>query len=89
MLPSATLAFGVRFPNGIELGMGPNVQYLGVDKEDKAGLQTALTIAFGKTFSYGLVNLPVNLAFTTNPDGNRLSLVFGYALKKKTTRRIN
>lgn len=69
--------------------MGPNVQYLGVDKEDKAGLQTALTIAFGKTFSYGLVNLPVNLAFTTNPDGNRLSLVFGYALKKKTTRRIN
>lgn len=88
LLPSATLAFGVRFPGGIEMGMGPNLQFLGENKEGNADFQSALTIAFGKTFTYGLVNLPVNFALTTNPEGNRISLVFGYALKKKTVRHI-
>ncbi|KAA3615517.1 MAG: hypothetical protein DWQ05_14295 [Calditrichaeota bacterium] len=89
LLPSATLAFGVRFPNGVEMGMGPNIQFLGEDKKGVTQTQTALTIAFGKSFTYGLVNLPVNFAFTTNPEGNRLSLVFGYAIKKKTVKHIN
>ncbi len=89
LLPSTTLAFGVRFPGGVEFGMGPNVQFLGENQDGQAKFQSALTIAFGKTFTYGLVNLPVNFAFTTNPQGNRISLIFGYALKKKTVRHIN
>jgi len=74
IFPTATLAIGVRLPDGIEFGMGPNVLL-------SANPRTALTIAVGKSFNYGGVSIPINLALTTNPDGQRISLIFGYAIK--------
>lgn len=77
-IPSATLAMGVRFPNGIEFGLGPNV--LGVGGEDV--VKTALVIGVGKSFNYGGVSIPVNLVLATNPEGNRFSIIFGYAIAR-------
>lgn len=74
LIPSGTLAMGIRFPSGWEFGMGPNV--LLTDK----GAKTALVLAAGKSINYGGVSIPLNLVLATNPDGNRLSFVFGYAI---------
>ncbi len=74
-IPSASLLFGIRFPMGFEFGMGPNIIAGGKDV-----LNSALVIAIGKTFDYDGVSIPLNLAFVTSPLGNRLGLVFGYAI---------
>jgi len=73
-IPSTTLGIGVRFPSGIEVGVGPNL--LVTDE----GVKSALMIGIGQNFSYGSVNLPVNLVVVTSPRGTRVSLIFGYAI---------
>ena len=77
IIPSASLALGVRMPDGIEFGLGPNL-LIGGNK----GVNTALVVAVGKSFNYGGVSIPLDLVVATNPDGNRISLVFGYAIRK-------
>ncbi len=76
LIPSGTLAMGVRLPEGIEFGLGPNA--LVTDE----GVKTALVMSIGKSFSYGGVNIPVNFVYATNPEGNRFSIIFGYAIRK-------
>ena len=76
LIPSATLAMGIRFPDGFEFGMGPNLL---VTTESTS---TALVLAVGKTINYGGVSIPLNIVFATNPTGNRLSFIFGYAIAK-------
>jgi len=77
IVPSATLAMGVRLPNGIEFGMGPNMLFGGEDV-----VNSSLVLAVGKSFNYGGVSIPLNLAYATNPEGNRISVVFGYAINR-------
>jgi hypothetical protein len=76
-IPSATLAMGVRFPNGIEFGLGPNLLLVG---GENGAIKTALVLGLGKSFNYGGVSIPLNLVYATNPDGNRVSVIFGYAI---------
>ena len=76
ILPSATLGFGIRFPNGIEFGMGPNLM------ASTDNVASALMIAVGKSFSYGGVSIPLNFVYTTSPKGGRVSFIFGYAIDK-------
>lgn len=76
LIPSASLALGVRMPNGIEFGLGPNLLVGG-----SKGISTALVIAVGKSFNYGGVSIPLDLVYATNPDGSRISLIFGYAIR--------
>jgi len=76
IIPAATLAFGIRFPEGFEFGMGPNIVL--TDK----GFSPALVVAVGQSFQYGGVSIPLNLAVATNPEGLRVSLIFGYAIDK-------
>jgi hypothetical protein len=76
-IPSASLALGVRMPSGVEFGLGPNL-LVGGNK----GLNTALVVAVGKSFNYGGVSIPLDLVYATSPDGNRISVIFGYAIKK-------
>ena len=71
-----TLAMGVRFPNGIEFGMGPNL-LAGTDN-----IYSALVFAVGKSINYGGVSIPLNLVYATNPSGNRVSFIFGYAISR-------
>jgi hypothetical protein len=80
VLPSLTMAMGVRFPRGWEFGIGPNLMITGFDHSSE--LETSLVTAVGYSFRYSGVSLPVNLAFTTNPDGNRITLLFGYAIRR-------
>jgi len=79
VIPNLTLAMGVRFPAGYEFGLGPNVIVL--DGESK--VRSALVIALGRTFDYGGVSLPLNLVFATNPRGQRVSFILGYAVQRR------
>lgn len=76
-IPSASLALGIRFPEGYEFGLGPNLLLGGAKL-----VTSALVIAVGKTIDYGGVSIPLNLAIATNPDGNRYSFIVGYAIPK-------
>jgi hypothetical protein len=58
-------------------GMEPNLLVGGEDV-----IYSALVIAAGKSFNYSGVSIPINLVYTTNPVGNRFSIIFGYAIKK-------
>ncbi len=78
LIPSATLAMGVRLPEGIEFGLGPNA--LITDE----GVKSALVMTIGKSFTYGGVSIPLNLVYATNPEGNRFSIIFGYAIRKSS-----
>jgi hypothetical protein len=80
LIPSGTLALGIRFPEGYEFGMGPNLMIT------DEGISTALVLAVGKTINYGGVSIPLNLVFATNPHGNRFSFIFGYAIAKASNK---
>ena len=83
LIPSASLVMGIRFPNGIEFGLGPNVLVSG---DEKKPMYTALVVAVGKSFNFGGVSIPLNLVCVTSPEGNRFSLIFGYAITKSVSR---
>ncbi len=88
-IPNMTLAMGVRTPSGIEFGMGPNL-FFSKTMEDKVEARSSLLLAVGKSINYGGVSIPINLAYTTNPDGNRISIIVGYAIgsaKKEVSRQ--
>jgi hypothetical protein len=78
VIPGATLAMGIRFPNGFEFGLGPNV-VAGTGETSP----TSLVVGVGKSFNYGGVSIPLNLAYATNPDGNRVSFIIGYAIDRR------
>ena len=78
LIPSGTLAMGVRLPEGIEFGLGPNA--LVTDE----GVKSALVMTIGKSFTYGGVSIPLNFVYATNPEGNRFSVIFGYAIRKSS-----
>lgn len=76
LIPSSTLAMGVRLPSGFEFGFGPNVTVT------PAMISSSFVMSVGQSFNYGGVNIPLNLVFSTNPGGSRISLMFGYAIQK-------
>lgn len=76
LIPSGTLAMGVRLPGGIEFGLGPNAIVT------PTKITSALVMSVGQSFNYGGVNIPLNFVVATNPNGNRFSIVFGYAIQK-------
>ncbi len=82
-VPGATLAMGIRMPRGWEFGMGPNIVAT-KNEFDNAKARTSLVVAMGKSLNYGGVSIPINLAVSTAPEGNRYSLIFGYAIGKTT-----
>jgi len=76
LIPSMTVAMGIRIPEGVEFGLGPNLIL-----SDRGGM-TSLVMSVGKSFNYGGVSIPLNFVFATNPDGNRFSIIFGYAISR-------
>ena len=83
LIPNFTLAMGVRMPRGWEFGMGPNF-FMSRDETDNVRMRTSLLVAVGRSFRYGGVSIPINIAAATAPEGNRFSLIFGYAIGKTT-----
>ena len=78
-IPSLTTAFGIRFPEGIEFGMGPNL-IVSENEKKEIKINSSLVIAGGISLDYGGVSIPLNLAYAISPRGNRASFIFGYAL---------
>ncbi|HQV31341.1 MAG TPA: hypothetical protein PKV71_05665 [Calditrichia bacterium] len=76
VLPHINLVMGIRLPNGVEFGLGPNVLFT----EDT--VHTALIIGMGKSIKYGDVQIPLNFSLATSPRGNRYSFTFGYAINR-------
>lgn len=68
VIPSVTVMIGARLSNGIEFGMGPNVNLTG----------SSVSIVGGYTFERMGINFPVNLAVTPTPEGIRGSLLLGF-----------
>jgi hypothetical protein len=77
-VPSVTLALGMRFKSGFEVGMGPSVTVVSTS----GSTSTALVVALGKTLDYGDLHIPLNLAVSTNPKGTMVTLITGYAMHR-------
>ena len=80
-LPNASLAFGVRTPQGYEFGVGPNVGF-GSSRDQGVGLRSAIFVAAGRSYDLGGIHVPVNLAVSINRDGARPTLLVGYAIRR-------
>jgi hypothetical protein len=79
-IPSLTFALGVRLPSGLEFGAGPSFTLSNSQGQARAGL----VLAAGKTLDYSGVNIPLNLAVSTNKDGTRVTLIAGYSIRRAT-----
>ena len=75
IVPSVTMVVGARSRSGYEFGMGPSFTVVSA-----TGLNAGLVIAAGKSFDYGAVCIPLNLAVSTNPKGTMVTLIAGYAI---------
>lgn len=78
ILPSMTLALGMRVPSGYEFGIGPSLAASG----SGGGVSSGVVLSAGRSIDYGGVNLPINLAVSLNQKGTVMSLVAGYAVHR-------
>lgn len=69
-LPSISWLVGVRMPNQLEFGVGPNVTPAGA----------ALAFTAGMTYRIGALAVPVNLAVVPSKSGVRSSILTGFNL---------
>ena len=67
-LPSLTFLAGIRAPNGMEIGVGPNISVGGA----------AYAVAVGVNNAVDDVNIPLNVAIVFGQDGPRASLLVGF-----------
>jgi hypothetical protein len=75
-IPSGTLVFGIRLPEGYEFGVGPSVSL-----PSMGGFGSAIVAVAGKTFRIKGIQIPLNLAYAFDKDGHRLSVVTGWAVR--------
>jgi hypothetical protein len=73
VLPSVSWIVGLRTPEGLEFGVGPNVTPAG----------TALVVAAGVTFRSGVLNVPVNFAVVPSSSGVRVSMLAGFNFRSR------
>jgi len=80
-LPSVSSLVGLRSVDGYEFAAGPNLSLSGI----------GMVISAGYNFTFGNLNVPVNLAFVPgksgawgddDPTGSRISLMAGFNLSK-------
>ncbi len=71
-IPVANVLFGMRTATDREFAVGPNLSLSGI----------GLTVALGKTFRAGPMNLPVNFALVSNAEGVRYSITFGWNIRQ-------
>jgi hypothetical protein len=72
-LPSWSLIFGARQPNGWEAGLGPTL----------TGAGARLTFAAGVTHKLGLLNFPINLGVTPGRRGASITLTTGFTRRAR------
>ena len=69
-MPSISWIVGLRLPNDVEFGVGPNI----------SGAGTALVLTAGRTYRVGAMNVPVNVALVPSRLGTRVSFMTGFNL---------
>jgi hypothetical protein len=68
---------GIRLPNGLEFGLGPNI-VLG-----NPSITGSVVLAIGKTFNYRGIGIPLNVALAAGKGGYAVSCLAGYAIVKR------
>ncbi|MDX1495192.1 MAG: hypothetical protein R3253_14080 [Longimicrobiales bacterium] len=68
---------GYRLPNGVELGVGPNVS---VRKEALDDPTTSMLIALGATLPFGELYVPANVAVAFAEGGPRITTLLGWII---------
>ena len=67
---------GYRLPNGVELGVGPNVSV----RKEGGDPTTSMVIAGGVTLPFGELYVPLNLAVAFAEGGPRLTTLVGWII---------
>jgi hypothetical protein len=80
LIPTLTLAVGLRLPSGVEFGVGPSFTLVNAEGKSKSGLM----LGVGRSIQYSGVSIPLNLAVSTNNEGTRVTLLAGYAIRRAT-----
>src|ERR1043165_4728094 len=80
-VPSGTLVLGARLPNGYEFGIGPSFAGSGL------GASSSVVLAAGRSYRFGGVRVPVNVALSMNGRGQRFSVSTGWAIRQSKTER--
>lgn len=68
---------GYRFPNGFELGVGPN---FGIQLSGDGGTTTSMLTAVGATMPFGDIYVPVNVAVAWARGGPRVTTLIGWII---------
>ena len=75
-LPSISGMFGIRNSSGLEIAVGPNISISG----------SAMVIGFGKSFNFGNLNIPINIAWVPGvqmKETNRVEDEYGNFLENE------
>ena len=75
-IPSGSFLVGVRMPEGIEFGVGPNISPAGM----------ALAFAGGTAVRSGYLEFPLTLALVPSREGARLSFLAGFKVRREARR---
>jgi hypothetical protein len=71
-IPSLSWLVGLRTPEGMEFGVGPNITPAGI----------ALAVSAGVTVRAGAFNVPMNFAVVPSKAGTRVSVLTGFTLRR-------
>ena len=72
---------GYRLPNGLELGVGPNISVRPAEDPDKTiASTTSMIVAAGATLPFGELYVPANIAVAFAEGGPRLTTLLGWII---------
>jgi hypothetical protein len=78
---SLTWMAGYRLPNGLELGVGPNISVRPAEDPEKTiASTTSMVIAAGATLPFGELYVPANLAVAFAEGGPRITTLLGWII---------
>ena len=80
IIPSVSLLVGIRFSNGVEFGMGPNISIT------PNALYSSMVLAGGVNFNYHGVKIPATIAVVKGKGGYCISTLVGYGIIKSKKR---
>jgi hypothetical protein len=73
---------GYRLPNGVELGVGPNISVRPADEDPDKDIAstTSMVIAGGATLPFGELYVPMNVAIAFAEGGPRITTLLGWII---------
>ena len=72
---------GYRLPNGLELGVGPNISVRPAEDPEKTiASTTSMVMAAGATLPFGELYVPANIAVAFAEGGPRITTLIGWII---------